>query len=114
MTNAQFTIKQGDAYALPIRVSVDGEVLTEQDLGLIQSVEFMVSENIRKVYPGDVAFDPENNLFLVPVTQTETFALEEGGTVQVDVRVEFSGGDVIGTKTMENIDVVDALSEEEL
>ena len=41
-------------------------------------------------------------------------ALEDGDTIRVDVRVEFSGGDVIGTHTMEQLRVLDALSEEEL
>ena len=107
-------IKQGDACAIPIRVSIDGEPVTERDLVLIKSVEFMISEDIRKVYPQDVLFDGESGIFLVPVTQKETFALEEGERVAVDVRVEFSGGDVIGTRTMEQLDVLDALSEEEL
>lgn len=107
-------IKQGDAYALPIRVSVDGEPITADGLTMIESAEFMISEDIRKVYPDDVVFDRENGVFLVPVTQGETFALEDGDTIQVDVRVEFHGGDVIGTKTMEQLRVLDALSEEEL
>ncbi len=114
MTTEKYTIKQGDAYALPIRVSVDGEPITAADLALIESVEFMVGEDIRKVYPQDVAFDSETGVFLVPLSQTETFALEDGDTVSLDVRVEFPGGDVIGTRTMEQIRVLDALSEEEL
>lgn len=107
-------IKQGDAFALPIRISVDGEPLTARDLVLIRSVEFMISEDIRKVYPADVTFDSETGVFLVPVTQQETFALEEGQQIRLDVRVAFSGGDVVGTRTMEQLDVLDALSEEEL
>lgn len=107
-------IKQGDACAIPIRVSIDGEPVTERDLVLIESVEFMISEDIRKVYPQDVLFDGESGIFLVPVTQEETFALEEGDSIRVDVRVAFSGGDVAGTRTMERLDVVDALSEEAL
>ncbi len=114
MSDASYAIKQGDAYALPIRVSIDGEAISERDLLLIESVEFMVSEDIRKVYPDDVVFDSANGVFLVPVTQAETFTLEDGDTIRVDVRVEFSGGDVIGTHTMEQLRVLDALSEEEL
>lgn len=113
-TTYAYAIKQGDAYAIPVSVSMDGERLVESDLGMVDSVEFMISENIRKVYPDDVQFDNTNNVFLVPVTQTETFALEDGDTIQVDVRVEFNGGDVIGTKTMKKIKVLDALSEVEL
>ena len=63
---------------------------------------------------GRVPFDGENGVFLVPVTQRETFALEEGGQISFDVRVAFIGGDVVGAKTMASIRVADALSEEEL
>lgn len=111
MAATNYAIKQGDAYAIPVSLRLDDEVVTEDSLDLIETVEFMISEEIRKVYPDDVSFDAENNVFLVPVTQEETFALEEGETIKVDLRVEFIDGDVIGTKTMEKIKVVDALSE---
>lgn len=109
-----FFMKQGDAYALPVALKLDDALVTESDLDMIESVEFMISEDIRKVYPDDVTFDGENNMFLVPVTQAETFSLEDGSTISVDVRVEFHGGEVIGTRTMEQIRVLDALSEVEL
>jgi len=109
-----FFMKQGDAYAIPVKVSIDDEPITESDLDMIESVEFMISEQIRKVYPDDVAFDDTNKVFLVPVTQAETLGLEDGEPIKVDVRVEFPNGDVVGTKTMKTINVVDALSEEEL
>lgn len=109
-----YFIKQGDAYAIPVKVSIDDVPLEATDLDMIESVEFMISEEIRKVYPDDVVFDTENSVFLVPVTQAETFGLEDGEPIKVDVRVEFPSGDVVGTKTMKTINVVDALSEVEL
>ena len=114
MAALNYRIKQGDAYAIPVRVTLDGEPLAAADLAMIESVEFMVGEDIRKVYPEDVVFDDADGVFLVPVTQEETFALEDGETILVDVRAAFSGGDVIGTETMEQIKVLDALSEVEL
>jgi hypothetical protein len=113
-TTNNYSIKQGDAYAVPVSITVDGETVTAESLGLIDTVEFMVGEGIRKVYPGDVTFDYENSVFLVPVTQDETFALEDGDRISFDVRVGFVGGDVIGTKVMQKIKVLDALSEEEI
>ena len=112
MTNC--FLKQGDAYALPVQLTVDGETVTSAALDMIHSVEFMVGESIRRTYPEDVTFDGESSLFLVPVTQEETFALDEGETICFDVRVRFAGGDVAGTKTMQNIKVLDALSEVEI
>lgn len=109
-----YTIKQGDAYALPVALTVDGETLTAQKLDTVACAEFMLGEDVRKVYPEDVAFDAENDLFLVPVTQAETFALDENSSIALDVRVEFSDGVVVGTKNMLKIRVIDALSEVEL
>ena len=50
----------------------------------------------------------------VPLTQEETFALEEGDSISLDVRAAFADGSVVGTKVMQKIKVLDALSEEEL
>lgn len=107
-------IKQGDAYNLPVRVIINGETVTEDDLALLDSVEFSAGEGIRKVYPEDATFDAENDVFLVPLTQEETFKLDEGECLPVDVRVKFLGGDVVGTKIMPKLRVLDALSEEVL
>ena len=112
MTNC--FIKQGDAYSIPVSITVDGDTVNAETIALIETVEFMVGEGIRKVYPEEVSFDGENSLFLVPLTQAETFALEDGERIPFDVRVAFAGGDVVGTKTMQNIKVLDALSEEAL
>ena len=112
MTNC--FIKQGDAYSIPVSITVDGDTVNAETIALIETVEFMVGEGIRKVYPGDVTFDYENSVFLVPVTQDETFALEDGDRISFDVRVGFVGGDVVGTKVMQIIKVLDALSEEEI
>ena len=112
--NNQYSIKQGDAYAVPVQIIVDSEAVTADTLSMIETVEFMVGEEIRKVYPEEVTFDAENSVFLVPVTQDETFALEDGDRISFDVRVGFVGGDVIGTKVMQKIKVLDALSEVEI
>lgn len=114
MATTNYSIKQGDAYAVPVAIIVDSETVTSATLDTIDTVEFMVGEGIRKVYPEDVTFDSTNNVFLVPVTQDETFALEDGDRISFDVRVGFVGGTVIGTKVMQKIKVLDALSEEEI
>lgn len=111
---AHHFIKQGDAYAVPVQINVDGETVNSESLSLIDVVEFMVGESIRKVYPTEVAFDGNENVFLVPLTQDETFALEDGDTLSFDVRVGFTSGDVVGTKIMPKLRVLDALSEEEI
>ena len=113
-TTNNYFIKQGDAYNIPVSITVDGETVNGETVELIETVEFMLSEDIRKVYPEDVTFDSVNNVFLVPVSQEETFAMEDGEKIPLDIRVGFSSGDVIGTKTMQQIKILDALSEEEI
>jgi len=108
----RYYIKQGDAYAIPISITVNNERITASNLDMIDKVEFMVGDTVRKVYPDDVAFDNANSIFAVPVTQEETFSMEDGDTISIDVRVAFANSDdVIGTRTMKKAKIVDALSE---
>ena len=86
-------IKQGDAYAVPIQVRLNGELINADD---VEAVEFCVGDALRKLYPEDVSYEPGNNTFYLPLTQQETFAFPANGSVALDVRVKFTGGDVIG------------------
>lgn len=103
------TIKQGDAYSLRVPLELNGEAVTEESLPLIHCVEFFLGEEIRKVWPEDGTF--ADGVFYVPVTQEETFALEEGSRVEFDARVHFVGGAVVGLKKKLKIKVYDAISE---
>lgn len=105
---ARNTIKQGDAYDIAVSAELNGESLNVSD---VESAEIMIGEGIRKVYPGEVSYDPENETFLVPVTQEETFSLTANSAVPVDLRVKFVGGSVIGARKMIYVTTNDALSE---
>ena len=50
----------------------------------------------------------------MPLTQADTFSLEEGELVEFDARVHFTGGAVVGLKKKLRVKVYDALSEEVL
>ena len=100
-------IKQGDSYKLPLKLTIGGELIAIQD---IQTVEVYVG-NIRKTYPGDVEYNAGDQMFYIPLTQDETFSLEANSGVSVDVRVKFTGGDVIGVYRMATLAVYDATSE---
>lgn len=102
-------IKQGDAYALPLRILVDGQDVAAED---VQVVEFMVGRYIRKTWPEEATY--EDGRFLLPLGQKETFALKAGEELPLDVRVKFKGDDVIGTTTACTVRVIDAQSTEEL
>ena len=105
-------IKQGDAYDLRIALDLNGEALTAEDLPLLHCVEFMLGDGVRKVWPEEGGF--LNGAFLMPLTQADTFSLEDGETVEFDARIHFVGGAVVGLKKKLRVTVSDALSEEVL
>lgn len=104
-------VKQGDQYALPVRLWANKDVVDPDE---IEVAEFMIGGE-RHLYPtGDVTYDAVSRSFLVPMTQEQTFAYEAGSMIDVDLRVKFTGGDVVGAKRMDQISIVDAISEEVL
>ena len=56
-------------------------------------------------------YSGEDGCFYLPLTQAETFAFPANGTVTLDIRVKFVGGDVVGVQRMESFAVADATSE---
>ena len=105
-------IKQGDAYDLRIALELNGEALTAEDLPLLHCVEFMLGDGLRRVWPEEGGF--LGGAFLMPLTQADTFSLEDGETVAFDARVHFTGGAVVGLKKKLRVKVYDAISEEVL
>ena len=105
-------VKQGDAYDLRIALDFNGEALTAQHLPLLECVEFMLGDGVRKVWPQDGSFS--DGAFLMPLTQAETFSLEEGEAVEFDARVHFISGAVVGLKKKLKVRIYDAISDEEI
>lgn len=99
-------IKQGDAYDLQVQVQLNGTAVNTAD---ISEVEFMLG-SLRKTYPGDVSYDATEAVFLLPITQTESFSFPVGA-LALDIRVKFTGGDVEGLDRPIQFAVVDAVSE---
>lgn len=93
---------------MPIQVRLNGELINADD---VETVEFCVGDALRKLYPEDVSYEPGNNTFYLPLTQQETFAFPANGSVALDVRVKFTGGDVIGVLRPDAFAVYDAASE---
>lgn len=102
------TIKQGDAYAVPVKINLNGSPLDIQE---VEEIEFYLG-GYRKLYPGQVSLIGEE--FNVPFTQEESLNWPEGEPVILDARVKFVGGNVQGIIKQKNIGVVDAVSEEVL
>ena len=105
-------VKQGDAYDLRIALDFNGETLTAEHLPLLECVEFMLGDGVRRVWPEEGGF--VDGAFLMPLTQADTFSLEDGETVEFDARIHFVGGAVVGLKKKLRVTVSDALSEEVL
>ena len=100
-------IKQGDQYALPVTIRLNGENVDTDD---IEEVEFTLAGEIRKLYPGEVEYSAADGCFYLPLTQAETFDFPANASVSLDIRVKFRGGDVMGVQRMASIAVADALS----
>ena len=111
------TIKQGDAYSIPVSATLNGSALNLADVLMIEFTFGDGKETIytRKTFPEEVTLvDIDGGLWLmVPLTQEETFSFPVGA-VAMDMRVYFAGGSVKGAKKMQYITVLDALSEEVL
>lgn len=100
-------IKQGDSYSIPVQIAMNGEGINPDD---IEAVEFYLG-NVRKMYPGEVEYSPEDECFYLPVTQKETLGFTANDAVPLDLRVKLLGGNVVGPKSMQYVTVYDATSE---
>ncbi len=101
------TIKQGDAYSVPVSIQLNDAPINVQN---IETAEFYIG-GYRKLYPGDVQYSAESDEFLVPISQEESLSWPEGESIVLDARIKFVGGNVQGIEKQINIGVVDAVSE---
>ena len=101
-------VKQGDAYQVPIELNMNGLPIPEED---IAAVEVYFGE-LRKTYPDGVSY--QDGVLYFPLTQEETFALQEEETLFVDIRVTFANGSCIGIPEKLPVSIADAVSTEVL
>lgn len=94
------TIMQGDALVLPVRVTLNGEPVTAED---VEAVRFSVG-TLYKAYPGEVEFDAVNGRFALPLTQAETFALPPG-SLRVIIRPKFKDSSIRGWRAVTELQV---------
>ena len=97
---------QGDAYSLRIKVKDKGVIITPE---IADDIEVCVG-TLKKTYSsGDIKF--QNDSWLFPLTQQETFKFEN--FVELQVRVYFKGGDLKGRK-LKGINVDESMSKDVL
>lgn len=100
-------IMQGDAYSIPIAVTAaDGTTI---DNTIVEAVEVMIGF-LRKTYPAEITFSAGKWLF--PLTQEESFRLS-GYQQNVQIRIKFNSGEVVGT-VIESMPVITSASKEVL
>ena len=83
---------QGDSYKVPVEILLDDLPL---DVDTVEDIEISISTLKKTLKNGEV--ESSDGLFLFPLTQQETFRLHPSNN-EVQVRVLFKTGDVIGTK----------------
>ena len=83
---------KGDAYYLPIKIETDSGVATAESF---VDIEVCIGNTIRKLMSsGEIIYDVEQAAFLVPLSQAETFRLNN--RERMNVRCKLYSGDIIG------------------
>lgn len=95
-------IMQGDAYAIPFAIDVDGTPVTDT---MVEKVEIVIGEYMKE-YPGAVKY--QDGEFLYPISQEESFSMQSCVRA-VQIRVKFNTGDVVGVR-LPDIDVAHSMS----
>ena len=108
------TIKQGDQYDLEIEVAVNDQLISEDTLYSVETVEIYLGDNLAEYKAdGTGAVKFENGVFLFPLTQQMTFALRHA-PARLDVRVKTIDGKVHGLQEKMTVTIQDAISRREL
>ena len=107
------SLKQGDGCFLAATVYFNGAAVTENELPLLESLEYCFEDDAPRTVRADEAFSPALGAFLLPVAQTQTHRLETG-RAKLDLRVKFRGGNVLGARRKAVVRVLGAASGEVL
>lgn len=104
-------IKQGDCYKLPIRVK-DDSTNAPIPVETLAGFEVMFGQRREYVRADDQnGYNSETGIVMIQLEQEETFALKANETIDLDLRVHYADGTVIGIKSKVPITIVDATSE---
>lgn len=81
----------GDSYSLPIQLKTTEGIA---NFSTFEDLEIMFG-NVRKtISNGEITYDDERQMFLVPLSQNETF--RQKNPVEVQARAKFFDGEVVG------------------
>lgn len=83
-------LMQGNTYNLPITLKLDKEALNSENVKVVEVTFDTGGHIVRKTYPDEMTF--ENGVFVMPLSQSDTLALQ--GKCRYQVRVLFHDGSV--------------------
>ena len=83
-------LAQGNTYQLPVRLRIDGELITPENAEVVEFAFDANGVHVVKNYPESVTF--EGDRFILPLSQEDTFALQ--GKLRYQIRVLFKDGNV--------------------
>ncbi len=104
-------IKQGDECCIGATVYFNGAAVTANELDLIDEIEYCFADDVPKTVRASEAWSAALGMFLLPVTQAQSFLLAAGHT-NLDLRVKFFGGSVLGARQRRRMRVLPSNSTE--
>lgn len=101
-------IMQGDAYDIPLKVTINDLLVTPES---VEKIEARIG-SVSKIFPDNgIVYDEGRQRYMVSLEQEDTFSLK--GNNRFQVRIQVSGGDVIGV-SLEDVHVNKSVSKEVL
>ena len=104
-----YTIKQGDACVLPVEILLNGTALTDEDLPLMDEIEFMLGRCVRRLVRAEDAWSEALEKWKFELLQADTLYMRPG-VYDIDVRVQFYGGSTLGMKNRQKVRILPSMS----
>ena len=104
-------IKQGDDYYIACTIYYNEVAFGVNDLPLLDLLEYCFEDGAPRTIKAADSWSSALGKFLLPVSQEQSFLLDEGKT-RLDLRVKFQGGNVLGARHRRSLRVLEANSME--
>ena len=104
-----YTIKQGDACVLPVEILLNDTALTDEDLPLMDEIEFMLGRCVRRLVRAEDAWSEALEKWKFELLQADTLCMRPGN-YDIDVRVQFYGGSTLGMKNRQKVRILPSMS----
>lgn len=103
---------QGNTYQLPVQLAdCSGDIISGSTVEKGQFIFGSITKYFKEDGSGEVSWDEEQKSFIMPLTETETFAMKK--TIKWQVRLQFLDGTIDGTLPKEEY-VFDSITQTHL